>query len=45
MLPRLVVDAWGFCLSDPTDGSIVGRQGVIVSRILSAQWTHDTRRL
>lgn len=41
---KVLVDPWGFLLADP-DGNVVGRPGVIINRILSARWVHDTRRL
>lgn len=43
--PRLVVhDDDGFFLADP-DGNLIGRDRIIVHRMLSARWTEDTRRL
>jgi hypothetical protein len=42
--PKMVNDPWGFALADP-NGNIIGKPGVTISRILSATWTHDTRRL
>lgn len=41
---RCIVDCWGFYLADP-GGNVVGKRGIVVDRILSASWSHDTRRL
>jgi hypothetical protein len=42
--PALVVDQHGFRLADPA-GNLLGKPDVLVSRLLSARWTEDTRRL
>lgn len=41
---RVLADPWGFWLAD-RDGNVVGQPGIRVARLLSARWTHDTRRL
>ena len=42
--PIVVHDQDGFYLADP-DGTLLGVDGVRVSRFLNARWTEDTRRL
>lgn len=43
--PSLVVrDAGSAYLADP-DGALIGEPAVWVSRMLTARWTEDTRRL
>lgn len=41
---RVFTDAWGIALADPQD-NLVGTAGVIINRVLPAQWTEDTRRV
>lgn len=40
---RVVHDHDGFFLADP-DGSLIGKEGVRVARMLGGRWTQDTRR-
>jgi hypothetical protein len=40
--PTTIVDTWGFSLVDPTNGTIVGRPGISVQRMLTARWVEDT---
>lgn len=44
VIPALLSDAQGRYVVD-SDGAQVGRPGVWVSRMLSARWVSDTRRL
>ena len=42
--PTVVHDAGSTYLADP-DGALIGDPAVWVSRMLTARWTEDTRRL
>jgi hypothetical protein len=42
--PTVIHDAGSAYLADP-DGSLIGEPAVRVSRMLTARWTEDTRRL
>ena len=41
---QLLHDRGGGFVADP-DGNLIGFEGVLVSRMLSARWVEDTRRL
>lgn len=42
---RAVVDTWGMAVRDPQGNLLGDRASAWINRILSAQWTADTRRL
>jgi hypothetical protein len=43
--PDAIGDPWAFALIDPATGTLVGREGITVNRMLDARWAGDTRRL
>jgi hypothetical protein len=45
LLPVAVVDAWGFALADPADGSIVGTPGIEISKLMDARFALLGRRV